>query len=66
MSSLNGKTGEIVRWVLGLLLAAVVAYFTSMGAVQTRLAVAENNIQRIGDDLKEIKSDVKALLARPK
>lgn len=42
----NGKTGEMLRWVLGLVLAAVVAYFTSTGAMQAQLAVIterENN-----------------------
>lgn len=42
----NGKTGEMLRWVFGLVLAAVVAYFTSTGALQAQLAVIterENN-----------------------
>lgn len=37
--SLNGKTGEMLRWVIGLVLAAMVAYFTSTGAMQASLAV---------------------------
>lgn len=32
-------TGEMLRWVLGLALAALVAYFTSTGAMQASLAV---------------------------
>ena len=35
----NGKTGEMLRWVFGLVLAAIVAYFTSTGATQAQLAV---------------------------
>jgi hypothetical protein len=59
---LNGKTGEYVRWVLALALAGLVSYFTSIGAVQTRVAIAESKIEQIREDLKEIKADVKLLL----
>lgn len=42
----NGKTGEMLRWAFGLVLAGIVAYFTSTGALQAQLAVIterENN-----------------------
>lgn len=38
-SGLNGKTGELLRWVVGLVLAALVSYFTAMGTLQSQLAV---------------------------
>ena len=34
----NGN-GEVARWLLGLILAAVVSYFTAMGTLQSQLAV---------------------------
>lgn len=42
----NGRTGEMVRWVINLAIAAVVAWFASNGAMQAQLAVLqerENN-----------------------
>ena len=59
---LNGKTGEVLRWAFGLLLAAVVSYFTSIGAVQTRIAVAESQIDAMREDMRELRSDVKLIL----
>lgn len=38
---INGKTGELVRYALGLGLAAVVAYFTAIGALQERVSKVE-------------------------
>jgi hypothetical protein len=59
---LNGKTGEVVRWVIGLVLVALVSYFTSIGTVQTRISLVEDRQVRFGEDLKEIKADVKSIL----
>ena len=61
-SPLNGKTGEVLRWAIGIGLAGLVYYFTGMGAVQTRIAVLEERQSRLGGDLTEIKADVKQLL----
>jgi demethoxyubiquinone hydroxylase (CLK1/Coq7/Cat5 family) len=48
--SLNGKTGEMLRWVVTLALGALTAYFTAQGAikddvakVKTTVAVVETN-----------------------
>ena len=38
---LNGKTGEIVRYLIGLGVAGVVAYFTAIGALQERVSRVE-------------------------
>lgn len=38
-SPFNGKTGEYVRWIIGMALAGIVAYFTALGALQAQLAV---------------------------
>lgn len=61
-SPLNGKTGEVLRWVAMLVLAGLVSYFTTTGALATRMAVAESRIDRLSEDIREIKSDVKAVL----
>ena len=47
MSGLNGKTAEFLRWVLGLVLAALVAYFTSQINIETRIAISETNITNL-------------------
>jgi hypothetical protein len=59
---LNGKTGEVVRWVLSLILAGIVAYFTTTGSLDRRLVAVETKIEATGADVKELKSDVKSLL----
>lgn len=38
-SPFNGKTGEYVRWALGVALAGLVAYFTAIGTIQAQIAV---------------------------
>lgn len=38
---LNGKTGEVLRWVVGLVVTALVAYFTAQAKTGERLAVVE-------------------------
>lgn len=35
----NGKTGEYVRWVVGLIVAGTVSYATAMGAIQREIAI---------------------------
>jgi mannitol-specific phosphotransferase system IIBC component len=62
--TLNGKTGEIVRWALGLCLAALVSYFTAIGTLQTEVAVLKERYERIAEDVREVKADVKLLLQR--
>lgn len=58
---MNGK-GEWARWLVGLVLAAVVAYFTAQSTVQVRLGVLEDRYARIVDDIREIKADVKEIV----
>ena len=38
---LNGKTGEYVRYLIGMGIAALVAYFTAQGALQERVSKVE-------------------------
>ncbi len=41
---LNGKTGEMVRYVIALAIAGFVAYFTAQKQVDNRIAVTESNV----------------------
>jgi hypothetical protein len=41
MTSVNGRTGEFIRWVLIALFAGVTSYYTAIGAIQSRIAVVE-------------------------
>lgn len=54
---MNGKTGEVLRWAIGLAAAAVVAYFTAQGTTNERLAVLETKWTFIQESLKEIKAN---------
>jgi hypothetical protein len=41
----NGRTGEWLRWLGGLALAALVAYYTAQGAMQKELAIIDTREQ---------------------
>lgn len=49
---------QIVAWIV----AALLTY----GAINARVAVVEDKMQRFQDDVREIKSDVKELLRQAK
>lgn len=34
----NGQTGEMVRWLVGVAAAAIVAYFTTINAIQAEVS----------------------------
>jgi hypothetical protein len=58
----NGKTGEVLRVVAAAAIAGLVSYFTTIGTMQARIAVAESQIELMRDDIKELKADVKLVL----
>jgi hypothetical protein len=58
----NGKTADTIRWVVGLILVALVSYYTSKSTTEARLSVAETKIERMGQDLSEIKDDIRKIL----
>ena len=37
----NGRTGEMVRWIANLAIAALVAWLSASGAMQSQLAVLQ-------------------------
>ena len=54
-----------VNWQLVLeLMALIGAVLISYGAMNTRVAVVEDRVNRMVEDMKEIKGDVKTLLHR--
>lgn len=72
MAGLNGKTGEVVRWVLGGIAAALIAYYTAQGAITERLSAIEARqsaessemqraLARIETDIRELRQEVREL-----
>lgn len=59
---MNGKTGDVVRWLAMMALAGVVSYYTTTATIQARLAVAESEIRLMRDDVRELRADVKMIL----
>jgi predicted outer membrane lipoprotein len=66
--SLNGKTGEVLRWLLGLALAAAVAYFTTIGSMNVELATVkateQNHFSEVLRRLDDMKADLRELRSR--
>ena len=54
----------MAKYIVTLILAALVAYFTAIGTLQARVSVLEDRYERLSDDVSEIKRDVKQLLQR--
>lgn len=46
-SQANGKTGELLRYVIGLAMAALVAYFTAQIQTEHRLTQTDGNVAAI-------------------
>ena len=61
---LNGKTGEVMRWVIGLVVAGLVSYFTAQGAMQQRLSVVETTERLHYEATQRDLQDIKSLLYR--
>lgn len=61
---LNGKTGEVLRWLLGMVSAALIAYFTAQSAIEQRVTAVETRQSAQYEDLQrqvtDAKSDIKA------
>lgn len=69
MAGLNGKTGEVLRWILGLVLAVVVAYYTAIGAINSDIsAIKAKQESQFGEVLRRLDSmqtDIRDLRNRP-
>lgn len=64
----NGKSGETVRFVLGLVLAGLIAYFTALSTLQTGLAVInereQNHFNECKSAIDDLKSEIRLLRNR--
>lgn len=56
---LNGKTGEVMRWCIGLAVAALVSYFTAQNTTNERLTKIETRWEFVQGSLTEIKTELK-------
>lgn len=68
-SRLNGQTGDLLRWLIGVVAAAVVAYFTTIGAIQAELsaqkAQQESQFSEVLRRLDLMQQDIRELRGRP-
>lgn len=67
-TSLNGKTGEYLRWLAGLALAGFIAYFTAMNAINSEIArmkaTQESQFNEVLRRLEILQDDVRELRVR--
>jgi hypothetical protein len=64
---MNGRSVEILKWLVALACAAIVSYFTSLGAIQTQVAVLEERtgkLYEIDAALYQIRAQVAVLEVR--
>lgn len=65
----NGKTGEWIRYIVGLLLAGVVAYFTAIGTIRQQIATVQerevNHFEEVLRRLDILQQDIRELRDRP-
>lgn len=54
---MNGKTGEVLRWLLSMAAAAVVGYYTSIGAINSDIAaIKAKQESQFGEVLRRLES----------
>ncbi len=70
VAGLNGKTGEVLRWLIGGIAAVVIAYYTAQNAMENRLTAVETaqeanfgeiqrSLGRIESDIRELRTDMR-------
>ena len=66
---MNGKTGEYVRWFVGVGAAALVAYFTTIGAIQAEVSEIktrqDSQFSEVLRRLELMQADIRELRGRP-
>lgn len=66
---LNGATGDVLRYLVGVALAAAVAYFTTIGAIQAELSATkaqqESQFSEVLRRLELMQQDIRELRGRP-
>ena len=65
MIGLNGQTGEYMRWLIGVGAAALVAYFTTIGAMQAEVSAVkaqqESQFQEVLRRLEILQADIREI-----
>lgn len=65
---MNGKTGDYIRWLVGLALAAFIAYSTAMGAINSEVAsIKAKQDSQFGEVLRRLEimqADIRELRGR--
>lgn len=65
----NGRTGEYLRYVIGLALAALIAYFTTIGTLNQAVAQVrereDNHFSEVLRRLDILQQDIRELRDRP-
>ena len=65
LAGLNGKTGEVLRWLIGGIAAVLIAYYTAQGALENRLTALETKNQALGEEIQRsltrIETDIREL-----
>jgi hypothetical protein len=65
----NSIHSPVVQWLVGLILAALVAYFTTTSAIQTELAEAKatesSHFEEVLRRLDALQEDIRELRGRP-
>lgn len=64
----NGKTGEYIRYVMGLILAGIIAYFTTIGTLDKAVAQVrereDNHFSEVLRRLEILQQDIRELRDR--
>jgi hypothetical protein len=61
---MNGKTGELLRWIAGLVLSGVIAYYTAIGSIQARIGVVEERENNHYSEVLRINAEMRRQLER--
>lgn len=62
--SLNGNTGKLLQWLIGLGAAAIVSYFTAQGAMNEKLATIDTREQIRWEEVQRRLSTIEASTQR--
>lgn len=69
MKARNGKSSELLKWVLGLVLAGLVSYFTTTSTMSERIAevkaTEEAHFQELLRRFDVLQEDVREIRSRP-
>lgn len=66
--AMNGRTGELLRFIAGLAVAALVAYYTAIGAIREQVVMLDTreqqHFERLLEQITFLRLDVQALIER--